>query len=460
MSAVTDYIEANREQFLAGLVELLRIPSISAGTRNTGDVLRCAEWLAAHMRQVGLNNVQILPTGGHPAIYADWMDAPSGSSTVLVYGHYDVQPVDPLNEWETEPFEPTVRDGRIFARGAADDKGQVFMHRKAIEAYLQTGGRLPINLKLIVEGEEEIGSEHLDSFMQTYKDMLRADMVVVSDTSWFANDVPSLTYGLRGLTYLQVDLQGPPNDVHSGSYGGAVGNPIQALVQMLASLKDADDHVTIAGFYDAVRPITPQEQNAWDELPFNEQEYLAELGVPELHGERGYSVLERLWARPTLEINGIWGGFTGEGSKTIIPARASAKISCRLVADQDPEQIIALVEDHLRRICPSWVTITITRMGTGKASVTELDSPGVQAALRALERSFGKRAVFIRGGGSIPIVASFQDVLSLPAVLMGMADADDHAHAPNERFGLDKFYGGITAAAYLWEELATGAPAD
>jgi acetylornithine deacetylase/succinyl-diaminopimelate desuccinylase-like protein len=454
MSALAEYVDTNRERFLAGLVELLRIPSISAGTEHTADVRRCADWLADHMRGLGLRNVQILETGGHPAIYADWLDAP-GAPTVLVYGHYDVQPVDPLNEWETPPFEPTVRNGQIFARGSADDKGQVFMHLKAVEAHLQTAGRLPLNLKFIVEGEEEIGSEHLDPFMQRYKDMLRADLVVVSDTGWFANDVPSITYGLRGIGFLQVDLQGPSTDVHSGQHGGAAGNPIQALVQILAALKDESDHVTVSGFYDAVRAITPQEQNAWDELPFDEPAYAKSLGVPELHGERGFSVLERLWARPTLEVNGIWGGFSGEGSKTIIPARASAKLSFRLVPDQVPEQVVELVEAELRRLCPSWVTMKITRMGVGKPTVTDLEHPAVQAALRALERSFGKRAVFIRAGGSIPIVASFQDVLKLPAVLLGMANSDEHAHAPNERFSLDNFYGGIKTAAYMWEELAT-----
>ncbi len=453
MSALVDYIEANREQFLAGLVELLTIPSVSADPRHMADVRACAEWLAGQMRALGLDNVQILPTGGHPAVYGEWLEAP-GQPTVLVYGHYDVQPPDPLDEWDTPPFQPAIRDGRVFARGAADDKGQVFMHLKAVEAHLRTSGRLPINLKFIFEGEEEIGSVHLDEFMRRYRDLLRADMVVVSDTSWFANDVPSLTYGLRGLAYFQVDLQGPAHDVHSGQYGGAVGNPAWALVQMLASLKDEQDHVTIPGFYDAVRPISPQERNAWQELPFDEPAYRAMLGVPALHGEQGYSVLERLWARPTLEINGIWGGFTGEGSKTIIPARASAKLSCRLVPDQDPEQIADLVEEHLRRICPPWVTMTLTRLSTGKPSVTSLDHPGVQAALRALERSFGKRARFIRGGGSIPIVASFQEVLGLPAVLMGMGNADERAHAPNENFVLDNFFGGIKAAAFLWEELA------
>jgi acetylornithine deacetylase/succinyl-diaminopimelate desuccinylase-like protein len=453
VTAIADYVRANRDEILAGLLELLRIPSVSSDPTRAGDVRRCAEWLAARLRGLGVDNVQILETGGHPAVYGEWLKA-AGQPTALVYGHYDVQPVDPEHEWRTRPFEPTIQDGRIFGRGAADDKGQVYMHLQAVEATLRTRGSLPINLKFIFEGEEEIGSEHLDDFMRRYKDLLAADLVVVSDTSWFANGVPSLTYGLRGLIYMQLDVQGPPNDVHSGQYGGAVGNPAWALVQMLATLKDADEHVTIPGFYDAVRPISPQERNAWDELPFDEQAYTREQGVPALHGEAGYTVLERLWARPTLEINGIWGGFQGEGSKTIIPARASAKVSCRLVPDQDPVQMAELVEAHLRRICPPWVTLTITRMSGGKASVTELDSPQVQAALRALERAFDKRAVFIRGGGSIPIVASFQEILGLPAVLMGMANADEHAHAPNENLVLDNFFGGIEAAAYLWEELA------
>lgn len=453
MDSVIDYINQRERQFIDQLIELLRIPSISSSPERRDDVARCAQWLAEEMGQIGLEHVQIVPTAGNPVVYADWLHAPE-QSTALVYGHYDVQPVDPVEEWESPPFEPVVRDGLIYARGAADDKGQVFMHLKAVEAYLRTGGRLPVNLKFILEGEEEIGSPNLDAFVETHRDLLAADVVVVSDTQMFPPGLPAICYGLRGLAYCQIELRGPATDLHSGSYGGAVANPLTVLAEMLSKLKDGHGRVTVPEFYDDVRPLTSDEREAFAHLPFDEARFMSEVGVTALDGETGYSVLERLWGRPTLELNGVWGGFTGEGSKTVIPARAFAKISCRLVPEQHPERILDLLERHLRTLCPPTARLTFTRMAGGKPSLTPLNHPAVQAAFRALERGFGARPVFIRSGGSIPVVATFQQILGVPVVLMGVANHDDHAHAPNERFGLANFTGGMRSAAYLWEELA------
>ncbi len=453
MSVIEEYVEQNRQRFLEELRHFLEIPSISALPDHREDIWRAARWLAEEMQRIGLQEVQVLPTGGNPVVYGQWLGAP-GKPTALVYGHYDVQPVDPLDEWETPPFEPAVRDGDVFARGAADDKGQVFVHLKAAEALLRESGRLPVNLKFLIEGEEEVGSEHLDAFIAERQELLRADLAVVSDTSMFQRGMPSICYGLRGIAYWQVDVVGPRSDLHSGTYGGAVHNPIQVLVEMLASLKDPEQRITIPGFYDRVRPLSPEEREQFARLPFDEEAYKAELGVRTLVGEAGYTVLERLWARPTLEINGIWGGFTGEGPKTVIPARAHAKVSCRLVPDQDPYEVDRLFQDHIRRIAPPSVDVQVRLLSTGKPSLTPLDHPAVQAAARALERGFGKQPVFIRGGGSIPVVATLQEVLKVPTVLVGLGTPDEHAHAPNERFPLENFYGGILSIAALWEELA------
>lgn len=453
MDAAIEYLKQHEQRFVAELLAFLRIPSISASPDHRGEVARCARWLAEELGRIGLEHVQVLPTGGHPVVYADWLRVP-GRPTALVYGHYDVQPVDPLHEWESPPFEPVVRDGMVFARGAADDKGQVFLHLKAAEAWLRAGGGLPLNLKFLLEGEEEIGSPNLDRFVQAHRDMLTADVAVVSDTSMFPPGLPAITYGLRGLAYCQIEVQGPATDLHSGSYGGAVANPLQVLAELVAGLKDAQGRVAVPGFYDDVRPLTAEERRALAELPFDEERFKREVGVQELSGEVGYSTLERLWARPTLELNGLWGGFTGEGAKTVIPARAWAKISCRLVPDQDPERILDLLERHLTAVCPATVRLTFTRMHGGRPSLIPTDHPAVQAALRALERGFGTRPVLIRSGGTIPVVATFQELLGLPVVLMGLANHDDHAHAPNERFGLANFLGGIRSAIYLWPELA------
>ena len=449
---VLEYITHHERDFIEDLKQFLRIPSISTESRHDDDIRRGAEFVAEELRRAGLQAVEILPTAGHPAVYGEWLGAP-GKPTALIYGHYDVQPVDPENLWQSPPFAPTERDGYIYARGSSDDKGQIHLHIKAVEAYLKTQDRLPINVKFIVEGEEEIGSEHLTELIRAERERLRADFVVVSDTSMFGRGLPSICYGLRGLAYWQVDLVGPNSDLHSGFYGGAVANPIQVLCEMLASLKDAQGHIQIPGFYDDVREITVAERAEFARLPHDDDEFRRSIGVAELAGEAGYPTLERMWTRPTLELNGIWGGFTGEGSKTVLPARASAKLSSRLVPDQDPDRIGDLVEAQLRKICPPTVMLTFTRMAGAHPAVTPIDHPAVRAAARALERAFGVKPVYQREGGTIPVVATFTDELNAPTVLVGFGLEDDHLHAPNERFLIENYLGGVRTSALLWEEL-------
>ncbi len=452
MPTVESFIAENESRFLEELKEFLRIPSISALPEHREDMVRAAGYVVDQMRAVGMQRAEVLPTAGAPVAYGEWLGAP-GQPTVLVYGHYDVQPVDPVDLWDTPPFEAQVKGNELFARGSADDKGQVFLHLKAVEAHMRANGRLPVNLKFLIEGEEEIGSEHLDRFLVDEKERLKSDVVVVSDTSWFDRGIPSITYGLRGLCYLQVNLRAAGSDLHSGSFGGAVANPIQVLAEIIADLKDEHGRITVPGFYDRVRPITPEERRQFASLPFDAEKYREEIGAVALWGEEGYTTLERVWVRPTLDVNGIWGGFTGEGSKTVLPARASAKISCRLVPDQIPEEIMRLVSARIRELCPPTVELEIVPMHTGKWAMAPLDHPAVQAAARAMERAFQQQPAFIRSGGSIPVVASFGEILGSPSVLMGFALPDDHAHAPNERLDLGNFFGGIRAAAFLWEEL-------
>jgi acetylornithine deacetylase/succinyl-diaminopimelate desuccinylase-like protein len=452
---VLAYIAAHEPRFLDELKAFLRFPSISTESRHVADLWRAAEFIAADLRRMGMRQVEVLPTAGHPAVYAEWLGAP-GQPTVLIYGHYDVQPVDPENLWTTPPFEPTERDGYLYARGASDDKGQVHLHLKAAEAHLRSTGKLPVNLKLIVEGEEEVGSEHLTALIQAERERLKADVVVVSDTGMFARGQPAICYGLRGLGYWQIDLQGASSDLHSGVYGGAVANPIEVLSHLLASLKDDQGRILVPGFYDDVREITPAERSELAHLPHDDAAMKRELGVSELFGEVGYSTLERRWCRPTLEPNGIWGGFTGEGSKTVLPARASAKLSSRLVPDQDPVHIGDLVEAHLRRVCPKTMSLSFTRLGEAKPAMTPLDHPAVRAAARALEQAFGVKPLYQREGGTIPVVATFAEELGAPSVLLGFGLNDDHLHAPNERFLLENYFGGIRTIALLWEEIAKG----
>jgi acetylornithine deacetylase/succinyl-diaminopimelate desuccinylase-like protein len=450
---VIDFIHTSRDRYVAELKKYLAIPSISALPAHRDDVRACAEWTADEMRRIGLENVRLVETGGHPVVYGDWLHA-AGAPTILFYGHYDVQPVDPLELWESPPFEATVREGEIYARGAADDKGQVFMHLKAIEAHLKQGGTLPVNIKLVIEGEEEVGSAHLDEFIRDNKALLAADVVVISDSAMFDHGVPSICYSLRGLAYFQIDLVGTLSDLHSGVFGGAVANPAMVLAQVLAQMKDRGGRIKIPGFYDDVRPLSDEERAEWKKLPFNEKKYRKDLGAPKLFGESGYSVLERVWGRPTFEVNGLLSGFTGEGSKTVIPAKAMAKVSMRLVPDQDPDKIADQFEAYLKKIAPKTVTMTLTRMHGGKPWITGLDNVYVQAAGRAIEQGFGEKPVFCREGGSIPVVSTFQRELGLPAVLFGVGLPDENAHAPNERLDLNNFHSGIVASAILYAEIA------
>src|SRR5947207_3130778 len=458
MDKVIDFINLNRDRYLEELKALLAIPSISALPEHAADVTRCAEWCADEMGRIGLQNVRLIPTPGNPVVYGDWLSAP-GAPTILFYGHYDVQPVDPLNLWETPPFEATIRDGEIYARGSADDKGQVFMHFKAIEAHLKLAGTLPINIRIILEGEEEVGSVNLDNFIIGNKAALTTDVGVISDSPMFARGIPSICYGLRGLVYVQIDLRGSSTDLHSGSFGGAVANPAFVLAQMIAQMKDRGGRIKVPGFYDDVVALKEAEREAWAKLPFNEKKYKKDFGIPKLFGESEYTTLERTWARPTLEVNGLLSGFTGEGAKTVLPAVAMAKISMRLVPNQDPDKIAGLFEAYVKKIAPKTVELKITRMHGGKPWMTSFDNPFVQAAGRAIEKGFGRPPVFTREGGSIPVVSTFQEELGLPSVLFGVGLPDENAHAPNEKLDVANFHGGIIASAILYEEIASiGAP--
>jgi acetylornithine deacetylase/succinyl-diaminopimelate desuccinylase-like protein len=451
-NTVVDFINLHRDRYVDELKAYLAIPSISALPAHHGDVVRCAEWTAEQMKRIGLAGVKLLDTPGNPVVYGEWLGA-AGAPTILFYGHYDVQPVDPLDLWTSPPFEATVRDGEIYARGSADDKGQVFMHFKAIEAWLKQTGSLPVNIKVFIEGEEEVGSTHLDKFVADNRDLLKADVVVISDSPMFDRGVPSICYGLRGLAYFQIDVRGTSSDLHSGSFGGAVANPAFVLGQILAQMKDRGGRIKIPGFYDDVREVREEERGEWKRLPFNETRYRKELGAPRLFGESGYSTLERVWARPTFEVNGLLSGFTGDGAKTVIPATAMAKVSMRLVPDQLPDKIAELFEAYLKKISPKTVDVTLTRMHGGKPWMAAFDNPYVQAAGRAIEQGFGKSPVFNREGGSIPVVSTFQEVLGVPSVLFGVGLPDENAHAPNEKLDLGNFHNGVIASAFLYEEI-------
>jgi len=452
MNDVVDFINVNRDRYVEELKAFLAIPSISALPEHAADVRRAAEWAADCLRTAGLDNVRLDETPGNPIVYGDWLNAP-GRPTILFYGHYDVQPVDPVEQWTSPPFEATVRDGEIYARGAADDKGQVFMHMKAVEAFLKKAGSLPVNIRFFLEGEEEVGSSHLDDFVRAHKEALAADVVVISDSPMFDRGIPSICYGLRGLVYCQIDLRGSKTDLHSGSFGGALANPAFVLAQVLAQMKDRGGRVKIPGFYDDVRALSEAERAEWKKLPFNETRYRKELGAPKLAGESGYSTLERVWARPTFEVNGLLSGFTGAGAKTVLPATSMAKISMRLVPDQDPDKVMDQFESYLRKVCPKTVELTVTRMQGGRPWMTEFDNEYVRAAGRAIEQGFGKAPVFNREGGSIPVVSTFQEELGVPSVLFGVGLPDENAHAPDERLDLGNFHNGIIASAYLYQEI-------
>jgi acetylornithine deacetylase/succinyl-diaminopimelate desuccinylase-like protein len=453
MNAVIDFINTSQDRYLDELKAYLAIPSVSALPEHAADVRRAAEWTAEELRRIGMQRAEVVETPGHPVVYAEWLGAP-GRPTLLIYGHYDVQPVDPLDLWKSPPFEATVRDGDLYARGAADDKGQVFMHFKAIEAHLRKNGRLPLNVKVIIEGEEEVGSDHLDEFIRTRREQLAGDVLVISDTGMFDRGVPSICYGLRGLAYCQIDLRGTAGDLHSGSFGGAVANPAFVLAQVLSQMKDRSGRIKIPGFYDDVRPLREEERAEFKRLPFDERQYRKTLGAPRLFGEKGYSTLERTWVRPTFEVNGLLSGFTGEGAKTVIPAVAMAKVSMRLVPDQDPDKIAKLFEDYVHKVTPKTVEVKVTRVHGGRPWMTEFDNPYVQATARAIEIGFGKRPVYTREGGSIPIVSTFAEQLHVPCVLFGIGLPDENSHAPNEFLHLRNFYDGVTTAAFLYKEIA------
>ncbi|KKM11405.1 peptidase M20 [Clostridiales bacterium PH28_bin88] len=448
------YFMEHREEHLSQLGEFLRIPSISALSAHKDDMRRAARWLEAELHRIGMEGVAIMETGGHPAVYAERLDQP-GKPTALIYGHYDVQPVDPVDLWETPPFEPSIRDGKLYARGAHDNKGQIFMHLKVIEVILKFNGKFPLNVKILIEGEEEIGSGNLTRLLNERKELLKADVVVISDTSLYARGVPSLTYAVRGLAAMEVHVAGANGDLHSGTYGGAAPNAVHALVSMLASLRQVDGRIAVEGFYDQVRELTREEKGSFDSLEFDEESLKRELGVNALPGEPGFSVLERLWARPTLEINGIWGGFQDEGTKTVIPARAGAKITCRLVPDQEPDKVLDAIKSHLAKVCPPGATVSFKREpGNALACITPIDHPAIRAAQAALTEVYGKEAKFIRAGGSIPVVGIFASVLNAPSVMMGFGLNDENIHAPNEHFNLENFDLGLRALYTYWYQLA------
>ncbi len=456
-TSLEDVLREGENEALAGLVRFVQWPSVSTDPAAAGAVRDCATWLADQMGRAGLEHAAVWETAGHPIVYADWLHTP-GAPTALIYGHYDVQPVEPLDLWESPPFEATVRSGSLYGRGAADDKGQVYMHLVALRALLRAEGRLPINVKLLIEGEEEIGSPNLEAVVEAHLQDLQADLVVISDTSMYAVGRPALNYGLRGLAYFQVEVEGANTDLHSGGFGGAVPNPLQALVTLLAGLKDEHGRITLPGFYDDVCTISYEERTAIQALGDDEDALRADLGLDALDGEEGYSRLERTWTRPSLDINGIWGGYSGPGSKTVLPARGGAKLSFRLVPNQEPARVAALLEAYLRDRCPGGIRVTITPLeGSALPWTAERDHPTMRAAATALERAFGTAPVYIRSGGSIPVVMTFDKLLNVPVVMLGVSLPDSHAHAPNERINLDCFHGGARAAAYLWRELSTAA---
>jgi acetylornithine deacetylase/succinyl-diaminopimelate desuccinylase-like protein len=449
IEAVETYLADTAQERLEELLEFLRIPTIGVLSAHHDDVRAGAAWLAGCMRRSGLEHVEVSETGGHPVVYADWLHA-EGAPTVIVYAHYDVQPVDPLAEWVRPPFEPRVEDGRVFARGAADDKGQVHLHVWAARAWLATAGRLPVNVRYVIEGEEEAGSPHFEDWLRANRERLAGDLVVVSDTGFFEGNQPAVTVGLRGNTYLQVDVTGPGQDLHSGSFGGLVQNPANALVRILASLRDGEGRVAVPGFYDDVRELTPGEHEALAALPFDEEVFAAGIGVSRLFGEPSHSPVVRRGARPTLDICGLWSGFQGEGSKTIIPAHAHAKLSARLVPDMDPQRVFELLQDAILAVEVPGVEVSVTLHDTLRPFVVSVDHPAARSAARCLRDVFGQDPVYIREGGSIGAVASFDEVLGKPAVLLGFSNPDDHAHSPNESLVLANYEGGVrTVARYL-----------
>ena len=447
MQAWKEYQEKNKDRFLNELLELLRIPSVSARSEHKQDMQKCAEAVKQRLLEAGASKVEIFPTPGHPIVYGEKIIDPS-KPTVLVYGHYDVQPPDPLDLWKSPPFEPVIKDGKIYARGSCDDKGQFYMHVKALEIMNKTNS-LTTNIKFLIEGEEEVGSANLGNFVKANKQLLKADVILISDTAMLSLDTPSMDIGVRGLSYIEVEVTGPNRDLHSGVYGGAVANPLTILSKMIASLHDENNHVTIPGFYDDVVEATKEERKLMAAAPFDEKEYKEDLGVKELWGEKGFTTNERTGIRPTIEVNGMWGGYTGEGAKTVLPAKAFAKISARLVPNQDSHKITDLLIKHLEKIAPPYVTVKATLHHGGEPYMTPIDSKGYQAAAKAIETTFGKKPIPVRGGGSIPICALFEKELGIKIVFMGFGLDSDNLHSPNEKFNLDNYYKGIETIPYF-----------
>lgn len=452
MKDILGYIDGNQEKYLNELIEFLKFPSVSTRERNKKDVVNCANWLKNNILSSGFEKAEVIETSGNPLVYAEWLGAGKDAPTVLIYGHYDVQPEDPIDLWESPPFEPTVRDGKLFGRGTADDKGQVFAHIKGLQAHFNQNGKLPVNVKLLIEGEEESSSGALMEFLPKNTEKLKCDTILISDTSWFADEIPSIVYSLRGIAVIEITLKGPNRDLHSGQYGGAVPNPANELCKLIAKLHDDNGKVTIKDFYSEVKELSDEELKALEVLPFDENEYKNELGLKGLTGETGYSTVIRASSRPTLDINGMFSGYTDEGHKSIIPSSATAKISMRLVPDQTWQEITEKAVEHIKTLVPDYMEIEIEKRNGGNPVITSLDSPGVKAAAIALETAFGFKSVNMREGGSIPIVEMFQAELKSPAVLMGFGLDADNIHSPNEKFDLSHYYGGIKASAIFFDE--------
>ncbi len=452
--AAREWSRQQSERFQSELFEMLRIPSLSGDPAFAGDVRRMADWLASHMASLGLANVSVMETAGHPVVYGEWLGAGADAPTLLVYGHYDVVPAVMEDGWNTDPFEPVVIDGKVYARGSTDDKGQLFIHVKALEAWLATNGSAPINVKFLLEGEEEVSSPNLAPFIKEHLELLRADVCVISDSSMTRIEEPAITHSLRGMTYIEVDVQGPREDLHSGFFGGATHNPALALAEIITKLFNEDNSIAVPGFYDDVAPLSDADRAMIEKTAISDAEFKTATGVPAVWGDKSFSIKERVSARPTLELNGMWSGYTGPGPKTIIPQSAGAKISCRLVGNQDPQRIWELLKSYIESIAPPTVKVSVSLLSTGRPALFPADLPAMQAAVRAYERGWGHTPVFTRGGGSIPIVADIADMMGIPVVMMGYGLDSDGLHSPNEHYSLEMFARGIETAIVYLEELS------
>lgn len=453
MDSVISYINSNITNYVNELMDYIRIPSISTLESHKNEMQRCAQFVCNKIKDAGMNRVEIFQTDGHPIVYGEWLEAP-GKPTVLIYGHYDVQPVDPLELWDNPPFEPVIKDGKIYARGANDDKGQSFVHIKSVEAFYKTFGKLPLNVKFVIEGEEEIGSSNLSKFLTTHQDLLKCDAILISDTNMYQPGVPTITYGLRGLLYMEVEVTGPNRDLHSGSFGGAVANPINELAKIIYKLQDKNGKATIPDFYKDVLKLTKVEKDNFKRLKHSDKNFAKALDVKKLQGEKGFSTLERIWARPTLDCNGIVGGFTDKGAKTVLPSKATAKISMRLVPNQDPKKIAKEFEKHIRSLAPKSIKVNVRTLHYGYPVVAPINGVAIKAAAVAASKAFGKKTVYTREGGSIPVVVDFMKKLNSPAVLMGLGLDSDNIHSPNEHFRIENFEKGILSSAYFLDQFS------